>query len=485
MLPSDYTKWLKNQVNTNLLESDRELGLNVSSRHSNISKIPLPWTSGMVGLFSKRVFPFEFSVFAGTGAAGTAGENGLAINAQMTDPRGLGFDKTKQNLYIGVSSPATGGGRILKVNLDTRIITRVAGDPAKGLALTGTGVITSVAATTTQVTYTLFADTPSAPGPPPSSHSFQANQVVRIVGMSDASLNITGPIKTFGATTITLDRNGPTVSTTLVKASVGTLAVNAGIVIPYNIVFDSNGNMYFPNQYYWNSCILRVDSDGYISRYAGNGRASEVAGNNVHRLDTTVRFASPRGISIDSSNNIYIADTDKYTIRKIDAATNLITTLVGAFNSRALISLDNYPKDGLLGTSVRLRAPTAVLVDNTGSNLYILDIENGNTGDYNGIYRYSISDQKIYVVHQSLFGDSGNNIPVKNARLFRLRGIDIDSSNNLYITDGTKSIKIIDSDGILKAYRRGINVDITWHLALRTPTEIYFINGNRVFSYRL
>lgn len=177
MLPSEYTKWLRQKTNSNLLASDRELGLNVSRRHSNISKIPLSWTPAMVGLFSKNFTSFILRVFAGTGVAGTSGENGQALNAEMDRPRGLAFDRTKENLYIGVS-PGNGGGRILKVNLNTGIITRVAGDPSKALALTGTGLITNVVATTTSVTYTLYTDTPSAPSSTEIKHSLEEGQSV-------------------------------------------------------------------------------------------------------------------------------------------------------------------------------------------------------------------------------------------------------------------------------------------------------------------
>jgi hypothetical protein len=445
----------------------------------------------MAGMFSNKILAFILRVFAGTGAAGTAGENGLAINAQMDRPRGLGFDKTKENLYISVVPPVE-GGRILRVNLDTGIITRVAGDPTKGLALTGTGIITSVTASTSQVTYTLFPDTPSRnrippeiSPPTPSKHSFGVNQVVRIVGIADASLNITGPIKTITDTTITLDRTGTAISPTAVNASVGTLAVNAGIGSPYNVVFDSNGNMYFSNQDYWSSCILRVDTDGYISRYAGNGLPWATGSDNLHRLNTSVRIGGARGVAIDSSNNIYIAETDSgIIVRRIDAVTNLIKVIVGSPGNRATIAANNYPNNGLIGTNVRLRGPTALVLDSTGSNLYILDVDGGGV-EYNGVYRYNINDQKIYVILQSKSANGIENIPAINAQIFQPRGIDIDNSNNLYISDNTQAIRIIDSNGNMKAYRQGITTDIIWHLALRTPTELYAINSNQVLAYKL
>ena len=487
MLCSDYTKWLKYKANAQLLDSDKISGIPVSSRHSNISKIPQPWYNGIIGLFAKIIR--ILTPVAGTGEAGSSGEGGPALYAQLDRPRGLGLDPSKENLYIAVS-PNDGGGRILKMNFKTRIVTRIAGDPTKLLstynAFSGTGVITSVSGNATSVTYTLVPDIPI--GPPPASqaivkHSFLPGQSVRITGMpaGNEHLNITGVVTTITNTTLTLDRSGGSVETLNLipsagdktPASIGTLAVNAGIVNPYNVVTDSNGNIYFANQHFSSTCIFKVDTDGYISRYCGPV-FSGTTGENVHRLDTTMRLHGPRGIAIDSNDNIYFGDVDtRFTVRKIDAVTNLVTTIIGTANQQAGISPTNtYPTNGALGTSVRLRAPTALAINSTGSDMYILDF-NGGIGGLNGIYRYNFGEGKVYVILQAVNGSSGDGGSSINARITNPRGIEFDQFDNLYISDTSNGIRKIDKDGIITRYTGEYSYDIAWHIAVRTPDEIY------------
>jgi len=431
----------------------------------------------MIRLFSDFFNYNGLISVAGTGFSGTSGENGFALNAQLDRPRGLGLDASKENLYIA-TSPINGGGRILKMNLSTRIVTRVAGDPTKGLLLTGTGIITSVTQNSSTVVYTLIQDSPS--GAAATKHSLEANQNVRITGIPapNASLNITGVIAGITNTTVTINRaGGPatpvTIDLSASPASIGTLAVNAGIVNPYNVVFDSTGNMYFGNQHFNSSCILKVDTDGYISRYCGN-RGGDTVGNNVHRLNPSVRIGGPRGIAIDANNNIYFGDIDSgFTVRKIDATTNQLSIVVGSLGQKASFAspVVAYPVDGASGTTARLRAPTAMAFDSDYSNLYIFDL--GSQTEYNSIYRYNIATNQIYIILQSFMGIRTDPGPARNAPINGARGIALDELNNIYISETDVAITKIDSNGIIVKTTEPQLYDIAWHLAIKSPTEIY------------
>ena len=47
------------------------------------------------------------------------------------------------------------------------------------------------------------------------------------------------------------------------------------------------------------------------------------------------RFSNPRGITLDASGNIYVADTDNFTIRKI-TPDGTVTTIAGTVGVNAL-----------------------------------------------------------------------------------------------------------------------------------------------------
>ena len=77
---------------------------------------------------------------------------------------------------------------------------------------------------------------------------------------------------------------------------------------------------------------------------------------------TEAQFADPYGVAVDSSGNLYVADTDNHRIRKITSA-GVVSTLAG--------STEGY-KDAT-GTEAQFAAPTGVAVDSDG-NVYVAEL---------------------------------------------------------------------------------------------------------------
>src|SRR5205823_1215793 len=77
-------------------------------------------------------------------------------------------------------------------------------------------------------------------------------------------------------------------------------------------------------------------------------------------------FAYPGGLAVDGSGNLYIADHNNHTIRKINAAGS-VTTLAGTAGIAG--SADGN------GSSARFNGPTGVAVDGSG-NVYVADAGN-------------------------------------------------------------------------------------------------------------
>lgn len=59
-----------------------------------------------------------------------------------------------------------------------------------------------------------------------------------------------------------------------------------------------------------------------ISTYAGGGTADG-------RPATLVALHQTRGIAVDGSGNIYVAEPEQHRVRHIDASTGVITTVAG------------------------------------------------------------------------------------------------------------------------------------------------------------
>src|SRR5439155_539219 len=101
---------------------------------------------------------------------------------------------------------------------------------------------------------------------------------------------------------------------------------------------------------------------GIITTVAGNGDLG-CAGDGGAATSTTLYC--PSGVALDASGNLYIADQNNRRIRKVDAATGIITTVAGN-------GIPDFAGDGGAATSASLSDPTGVALDSSG-NLYIAD----------------------------------------------------------------------------------------------------------------
>ena len=141
----------------------------------------------------------------------------------------------------------------------------------------------------------------------------------------------------------------------------GGLATNAELYYPYGVAVDSNGNIYIADTY--NNRIRKVNSTtGIITTIAGNGTAG-YSGDGGPATNAQLNY--PYGVAVDSSGNIYIADTDNNRIRKVNSTTGIITTIAGNGNP-------GYSGDGGPATNAELYDPSGVAVDSNG-NIYIAD----------------------------------------------------------------------------------------------------------------
>src|SRR5438445_624384 len=102
-----------------------------------------------------------------------------------------------------------------------------------------------------------------------------------------------------------------------------------------------------------------------INTVAGGG-----AGDGGAATDASLN--QPRGVALDASGNLYIADQSNLRIRKVDAASGIITTVAGNGSPA-------FAGDGGAATSASLNEPSGVALDASG-NLYIEDeIKHGSS----------------------------------------------------------------------------------------------------------
>lgn len=236
----------------------------------------------------------KISTLAGQGTkSGYSGDGKVATEAQLNAPRELAIDSTGNSLYIA----DTGNHVIRKVeNLNDTDVT-------KHLISTiaGGGTTATIVPNTTATAAKLQAPTGitlDKTGNTLYIADSADNRILKVDAVTDAD-----PAKRL----ISIVAGGGTSG-----LGDGGLAIAAQLNNPYDVVLDSQGNLYIADKD--QQRIRKVDSTGVISTVAGNG----VAGfSGDGKAATSAQVNSPQGLAIDSQDNLYLADTANHRLRKI------------------------------------------------------------------------------------------------------------------------------------------------------------------------
>jgi uncharacterized repeat protein (TIGR01451 family) len=221
----------------------------------------------------------------------------------------------------------------------------------------------------------------------------------------------------------------------------GTQAVMQNIGEPFGIASDNSGGFYFTNA----EGVYRVASNGPLTVIAGDG-AVGFSGDGGPA--TSARLSYPRGVAVDGTGNLFIADFGNHRIRKITSA-GIISTVAGD-------GIPGFSGDGGPATSARLSYPYGVAVDGTG-NLFI--------AANNRIRKVTATGTISTVAGDGTPGFSGDGGPATFARLSDPRAVAADRNGNLFIADTNNNrIRMVTPDGTITTlaqvrFSQGVAVD--------------------------
>ncbi len=144
----------------------------------------------------------------------------------------------------------------------------------------------------------------------------------------------------------------------------GGAATAAKLKTPEDVAFATNGDIYIADT--GNHVIRKVTAaTGIITTVAGNGAPGATGDGGPA---TAARLNSPRGIQMAANGDLYIGDRSNDKIRKVTAATGVISTYAGTGTA-------GYSGDGGAATAATLRHPQGLHLTSAGE-LYIADCNN-------------------------------------------------------------------------------------------------------------
>ncbi|HEY1716827.1 MAG TPA: LamG-like jellyroll fold domain-containing protein [Verrucomicrobiae bacterium] len=234
---------------------------------------------------------------------------------------------------------------------------------------------------------------------------------------------------------------------------------NAGFAQPYGVALDNSGNIYVTDNHQDN--IRKITSAGVVTTLAGQkNSAAYLDGTGVHAL-----FNGPSGVTLDTSGNIYVADTQNQVIRKITPA-GVVSTLAGQ---------PGVPNEqNGTGNQALFIVPYGIAADSFG-NLYVTE-NSANTSFSGSIRKVTPAGVVTTVAGTGVPGHQDG--PVTTAQFCALAGITIDTYGNLYVTEQDNKIRMISTNGIVSTIAGSPSLNSSG-----VAVSAYDNNGNHIGGY--
>ena len=342
--------------------------------------------------------------------------DGAALQARFSDPAGIAVDGAG-NVFIADNQNHT----IRKIALDGTVTT-LAGQPGNPGSADGTGAAAQF-------------DSPAGLAVDRNGVLYvtdSGNHTIRRINASGVVTTLAGFAGESGAT------NGP--------------AAQARFTSPLGVAATANGTLYIADS--GNHLIRKLAPDGTVSTFAGD---EDNFGSN-DGVGTAARFNTPVGLALDALGNLFVADANNHTIRKItpDGTVTTFAGLAGADGSA----------DGM-GAAARFSKPAELALDRN-SNLFVADA-------FTHTIRKVTPAGEVSTISGATGEDGASDGANRTARFFNPYGLAVSPKGNLFVTDTynqTIRLVLVPFKAVLQISPDGALTTLTWDTALGSKYQV-------------
>ncbi len=359
----------------------------------------------------------NITTVAGTGVAGYSGDGALATSAQLNDPYGI-FVDSAENIFIADTDNAA----IREVTASNGYIQTVAGneticpDPT---TLCGDGG----PATSAQLAL-------------PEGVFVDAAGNIFIADTDDSRIRVVNPATTqiTIAGVVIPPAYIQTVAGAYYQADGGTacqftgdagLAASAYLCAPDGVFVDGSENIFIADTNNFAIREVAASTINIITTVAGTLGTAGYTGDNAAATSATLNY--PSNVVVDSSGDIYIADTDNFVIREVTTSNSFIQTIIG---NNTL----SYSGDTGLAVNAELSSPASVSVDSAG-DIFIADSDNSAIREVVAASGDIQTAAGSITICASSTAPCGDGAAATSAQLNNPQGVFLDASGNIFIAD--------------------------------------------------
>ena len=371
----------------------REISTNLEIIRFAIKPVLLALVGCLAVLGATTAIAADVTTIAGNGVGGFSGDGGPAIAAALNQPYGMAV-ASDGTLYVADSA----NYRVRRISTSGDIDTVAGngswgdgGDGGQATAASLSGLLSIALSPAGDVLYIADIDN---------------NRIRRVDLGSGVISNFAGVgFAGFG------------------YAGDGGPATSAWLALPEGVAVDAAGNVYIGDVF--NCAVRMVDiATNIITTVAGAPSDCTPSGDGGDAA--AARFLLPRRVAVDPAGNLFVLDSGPDTVRRIDAGTNIITTIAGGGST--------IPGFGD-ATTMNLGTPSDLALD-ASNNLYI--------SNFNQVFKVDLGTGILSVfAGTGVTGFSGDGGPAQDATFQGIGGVATRGDQILIADSGNNRIRAV------------------------------------------